>query len=342
MKFSFYAIINSNLIFKLKKMNRNKLIAIVGGVVVLVLLVLFFAFGYTPKNNLNGPMSDGYGFDANSMESLAPASMRAQALPGSGGGAMGKMAPGSGAMLEQDSLETSAPAGEDKKVIKNGNLTLKVDKVDGVIGEIEKIAKDNGGDLFSSNFFQNSQAQKSGTLSVKVPVANFEKTFSELKKVGNVVVRESTSGQDVTREYQDLESQIKNKQAEEQAYQKILAQAQKVSDILEVTGALSRARGEIESLQGTLRYLAAQTDLATITLNLSEDTNITLSDSWRPLQVAKNAVRSLLVKVQNFVDFIIIFLITFIPTFLLYLLLAWGVYKLGRRLFEKFFQKKVE
>jgi hypothetical protein len=320
-------------------MNRNKLIAIIGGVIVLVLFVLFFAFRYTPKNNLNGPMSVGDSFDVNSTESLTPAPMRAQALPGSGGGTMGKMASDSGVMM-QDNQEVFATEGADKKVIKNGNLTLKVDKVDGVIGEIEKIAKDNGGDLFSSNFFQNSQAQKSGTLSVKVPVANFEKTFSELKKVGNVVVRESTSGQDVTREYQDLESQIKNKQAEEQAYQKILAQAQKVSDILEVTGALSRARGEIESLQGTLRYLAAQTDLATITLNLSEDTNITLSDSWRPLQVAKNAVRSLLVKVQNFVDFIIIFLITFIPTFLLYLLLAWVVYRIGKAIFLKMHKKE--
>jgi len=251
-----------------------------------------------------------------------------------------KMAPESSLALQANQ---DVPAAEmtDKKVIRNGDLTLKVDKVDGVIGEIEKIAKDNGGDLFSSNFFQNSQAQKSGTLSIKVPVANFEKTFSELKKVANVVVRESTSGQDVTREYQDLESQIKNKQAEEQAYQKILAQAQKISDVLEVTGALSRARGEIESLQGTLRYLASQTDLATITVNLSEDTNITLSDSWRPLQVAKNAVRLLLVKVQNFVDFIIIFIITFIPTFLLYLLLAWLVYKLGRGIFEKFTKRKV-
>jgi len=165
-----------------------------------------------------------------------------------------------------------------------------VDKVDAAVTQIEKIAKENGGDLFSSNFFQNSQAQKSGTLSVKVPVANFEKTFTALKTVASAVVRESTSGQDVTQQYQDLNAQIKNKQAEEAAYQKILDQAQKISDVIDVTQALSRVRGEIESLQVQLNYLTNQTDLSTIYRHAVGKTRaITVTDSWRPLQVAKES-----------------------------------------------------
>jgi hypothetical protein len=321
-------------------MQKTKLIAIIGGAVILIFLVLISLSGYFSSQSNSGRMPSGARFEAPMSAGMPSDTLLSNSMPGSG--VMQEK------MLAQDSISTTdyspAPAtdstGVDKKVIKDGNLTMKVDKVDDAVSKIEKVAKDNGGDMFSSNFFQNSQEQKSGTISIKVPVANFEKTFDELKKVASVVVRESTSGQDVTREYQDLEGRIRNKQAEEQAYQKVLDQAQKISDILEATQALSRVRGEIESLQGTLRYLSAQTDMSTITASLSEDSNITISDSWRPVQVAKEAVRSLVVKAQNFVDFLIIFLITFLPTFALYLLLAWVVYKIGRGIFVKLYKKK--
>ena len=59
------------------------------------------------------------------------------------------------------------------------------------------------------------EADKSGTITIKVPVANFEKAFAQLKKVASLVVRESTSGQDVTEQYVDLQARLKNKQEEE-------------------------------------------------------------------------------------------------------------------------------
>ena len=113
------------------------------------------------------------------------------------GGSQEKMAT-SGSNWSGNSQSETVLAETDKKVIKNGNLTLKVDDVDDAVVKIDKIAKDNGGDLFSSNFSKNSQDLKGGTLSIKVPVANFEKTFTEAKKVAAAVLRESTSGQDVT------------------------------------------------------------------------------------------------------------------------------------------------
>jgi hypothetical protein len=319
-------------------MQKTKLIAIIGGAVIIIFLALISLSGYfSAQSRMSSGIGSSGGLGGGStamMPSSAPA-WDASASP-----RQEKMIAPDNSLSEVYQQEDSTLVVTDKKVIKDGNLTIKVDKVDEAVLKIEKVAKDNGGELFSSNFFQNSQEQKSGTISVKVPVANFEKTFGELKKVASVVVRESTSGQDVTREYQDLEGRIKNKQVEEQAYQKVLDQAQKISDILETTQALSRVRGEIESLQGTLRYLSAQTDMSTITVSLSEDSNITISDSWRPVQVAKEAIRALMVKTQNFIDFLIIFLITFLPTTALYLLLAWVVYKIGRGIFVKLYKKK--
>ncbi len=223
----------------------------------------------------------------------------------------------------------------DKKIIKNGDLNLKVDSADVAATKIADIAQANSGEVFSSNFYQNSNNVKSGTISLKVPLANFEKTFSEVKKVASLVLRESTSGQDVTEQYTDLQAQLKNSQAEEQSFTRILDQAQKIDDVLAVTRELARVRGEIEQLQGQIKYLASQTDMSTITVSLSEDQNITISSSWRPWQVVKDSANSLLKGLQGFVNFVIRFLIVMLPLLLIWAIIFWAIYRLGKKIYFK-------
>lgn len=228
---------------------------------------------------------------------------------------------------------------DDKKIIKNGNFDFKVDSVDKAMASISQIAKDNGGDIFSSNIYQNAKDIKTGYATVKVPAANFEKTYSDLKKVATLVISESTSGADVTEQYTDLEAQLKNAQAEEQAYIRIMDQAQKVSDILEVQQQLSRVQGEIESIQGRIKFMDSQISMAAITVSLTEDANVTVVEGWRPLQVAKEAINNLVVKVQDFIDFVIRLVITILPIFILYAILVLVIYKIGKKVYNRFSKK---
>jgi hypothetical protein len=219
----------------------------------------------------------------------------------------------------------------DKKIIKNGNLNLKVDRVDAAAAKIAEIAKGNSGEVFSSNFYQSSRNVKSGTVTVKVPVVNFEKTFAEIKKVATLVLQESTSGQDVTEQYVDLKAQLVNKQAEEQSFLKILDQAQKIDDVLAVTRELARVRGTIEQLQGKMKYLESQTDMSTILVSLTEDANITVVDSWRPWQVVKESLNSLVKGLEGFVDSLIRFIVVVIPFLIIWGAIFWIVYAVGKK-----------
>lgn len=243
-----------------------------------------------------------------------------------------KSIPQNSAVAPMMSDSVIAPA--DKKVIKNGDLSLKVSSADNASRDIAEIARSNGGDIFSSNIF-NQNNVKSGNIVIKIPVANFEKTFNEIKKVASVVVRESTTGQDVSEQYSDLQAQLKNRQAEEAQFQAILQQAQKIQDVLDVTQQLYRVRGEIEQLQGQIKYLDSQTDMSIINVSLSEDQNIVVTDSWRPWQVAKDAVNSLIKKAQGFVTFTIVLVITVLPTMFLYLLFAYVIFLIVRKIYRK-------
>lgn len=238
-------------------------------------------------------------------------------------------------MSESSAPIPNAEVTTDKKIIKNGNLSLKVDKVDEASEKIAQISKDNQGEIFSSNIRQSSKNIKSGSVMVKVPVANFEKAFAEIKTVASLVLNESTSGQDVTEQYVDLQGQLKNKQAEEAQFVEIMKQANEIQDILAVTQQLSRVRGQIESLQGKIKFLDSQTDMSTISISLSEDQGITLVDSWRPWQVIKGSVNSLFKNVQGSINFIIKLVIIVIPIFIIWGLIIWAIYLIGKKIYLK-------
>jgi len=234
-----------------------------------------------------------------------------------------------------DSVAMESPVAPDQKIIRVGSLDLKVSSIDDASEKISQIAKSNEGEIFSSNFYQSGKNVKSGTIEVKVPVGNFEKTFAELKKIANLVVRESTSGQDVTMEYADLQIRLKNKQAEEQSFLKILERSGKIEDVLAATREVARVRGEIESLQGQIKYMESQTDKSTISVSLTEDTTITFTDTWRPWQFIKETFNGLFKDLQGIVNFIIVLIIRIIPVVILYILILLGLYWIGRKIYLK-------
>lgn len=322
------------------------------GITLVILVGLMIAGVYSLRTMLNGEigresyngsggMMDMESSMRTSLEQKMPSPTSApSSLEGSFSAPVMKSVGNSGSSSSPDSFIPTEQVTVDKKVIKNGDMSLKVDNVDKALEEITGVARNNGGEVFSSNVYQNGKNIKTGYATVKVPVANFEKTYNELKKVATLVVRESTSGMDVTDQYVDLEAQLKNKQAEEQAFQKIMDQAQKIDDILAVQQQLSRVRGEIERLQGRLKLMNSQTDNATISINLSEDAEIAITDRWRPGQVAKEAINTLVKKVQNFIDFVIELVVTIIPVLVLYGLLVWILYILGRKIYRRLRKKE--
>jgi len=174
-----------------------------------------------------------------------------------------------------------------------------------------------------------------------VPYNNFDAAFSEIKKVATQVVSEASNAQDITAEYIDLEARLKNTQAEESSFVALLNRSGKIEEILAVTSEVARVRGEIEQLQGQIRYLNSQTDMSTITANLTEDVEIaTASQDWRPWQVIKISVKRLIASGQNFIDGLIAFLIVVLPALIIYGLIIWLIYYVGRKIYGRFINKQ--
>ena len=219
----------------------------------------------------------------------------------------------------------------EQKVIKTGTITLQVEKADSSVTGLTNLAKSRGGFVLSSSLYTSSDETQSGTIILKVPVSKYEETMNEIKKFGDVQ-SESSTGQDVTEKYSDLQAQLKNYKAEEEQYLKILERADTVEDILKVTQKLSQVRGNIETTQGRIKYLEGQTDMSTITVSISEETRIDIpTKEWKPAETLKKAFRAWIQFLQGLVNITIWFVIFLGPV----IVIIWIIVKLIMRKIRK-------
>ena len=117
---------------------------------------------------------------------------------------------------------------------------------------------------------QENQSRLYGNISIRVLSERFNDALAALRALAVDVRSESTSGQDVTEEYTDLSAKLRNLQAAEAQLLKLMEQAGKVTDILEVQKELVKTRGEIEQTKGRMQYLEQSSALAFIQVTLEQ------------------------------------------------------------------------
>lgn len=222
----------------------------------------------------------------------------------------------------------------DKKVIKTGTIDMRVNSVETAIDNIKTIAKENGGDEVSSDFSK-SDSYKKGYIIVKVPVNQYDKTFAQIKQIAPLVTHESSQAQDVTAQFIDLESRIKNKKEHETRLRSFFDKAEDVDELIQIERELARVRTEVEQMEGQLKYLKDQTQYSTIHITLLEDAAIVVSESWRPLQVAKDSFNTLIDKSTALLNIAIRFIITSLPFIILFIIIAWFLYFTAKHIFGK-------
>ncbi len=232
-----------------------------------------------------------------------------------------RLAESSLVVKEFNSSDSAAPVGESAKlvqrVIKTGELSIRVQDTPKAMEDVKRIALSKNGYIESSSISDDGTSPRSGVLTVRVPAASFEQTLSELKALGVLVLSESVHGQDVTMQYVDLEADLKNARAEEASYLEIMKRSGKIEEVLMVTERLANVRGRIERLDGQKRYLENQTDLATITVSLTEETKIEIpSKTWQPYEVLRSSIREIVSALQALVDLLIRLVIGFIGLFI--------------------------
>jgi uncharacterized coiled-coil protein SlyX len=169
-------------------------------------------------------------------------------------------------------IETPAgqPANDLRRIIYEAQISLVVDNLGEVESALLKLLADSDGYVADSNVNGRQGDQLTATWRVRVPVTGFESFLAAVGKLGVTENRQQTA-QDVSEEFVDIEARLATQKELERRIVELLASADdKIEDILEVERELARVRGEIEQMEGRLRYLTDRVDLTTVTISVRE------------------------------------------------------------------------
>lgn len=186
-----------------------------------------------------------------------------------------------------------------RSIIRTASIDMVVQHPAQVAQDITELAEKLGGYLVSAD--GGGQNATSGTLTVRVPVPEFEEARAEIRKMGLRVESEKFEARDVTQEHVTQEARIRNLRAEEQQYLAILQQAHSVNDMIFVSQKLSEVRGMIEKEEAEFNALSHQAETVAIAISLrTEAAEQVFGLNWHPLYELKQAAADGLKEVLNY------------------------------------------
>jgi len=237
----------------------------------------------------------------------------------------------------------------ERMVIYNANLRIAVVDPASTMDAVIEMAEEAGGFVVSSNIYQSTsdsgQSQPRASVTVRVPAGQLDSIMAAIKDLTpdpkEDVISEDVSGQDVTAEYTDLESRLRNLEAAEEALVALMEEAQDPEDVLAIFDELTYYRGEIEVVKGRMQYLEESAALSAISVDIVSKESLQPIEigGWEPKGTAKKAVQTLINTAQFLADAAIWFGIFCLP-FLIPLSIA--IYFLVRLIKKRQAKKKAQ
>jgi hypothetical protein len=262
--------------FRPRPSRRTWLLSAAAAVVGLIVAAIALGGGAhngTSGDTHNGASSSGNSGFSNGTSAGAPGASAGGTVAGPAG------TPGAlGSAVRAPKAPSTVPApqpgaGDAAKVVKTGEMDLQVDKgkVAVTVLRLTNIATFENGYIAASH--TDDGADPSGSVTLRVPVKAFESTIGQVRSLTGVkVMSQQTSGQDVTSKYVDLQARLHALQATRTTFERLLARANTVGEILSVESRITDVQTQIEQLQGQIRVLNDQADLGTLTVTVDQKT----------------------------------------------------------------------
>ena len=219
---------------------------------------------------------------------------------------------------------TTAQAAE-RLVIKNANISLVVDDPSASMNCISALADELGGFVVSANLFHRTLDSglevPQATITIRVPAESLNAALERIRSESErEPVREEVSSQDVTGDYTDLQSRLRNLEAAESQLAEIMGSATRTEDVLNVYNQLVQVREQIEVIKGQIKYYEESAALSAISVELvaNEAAKPLTIGSWQPVGVAKEAIQALINGLKFLVNAAIWVVLLIIPMLLVF------------------------
>ena len=234
----------------------------------------------------------------------------------------------SAAMMESGSVN-NAQMNTARKWIVTIRMRAETEDLDALLAHLNGRIQELGGyiessDVYNGSAYSSYSRYRSASITVRVPAEKADAFTEQVSGASNVVSNNKTM-EDITLNYVSVESRMKALQVEEARLLDLLAQAQTMSDLLEIESRLTDVRYELERVTSQLRVYDNQVDYATIYLDISEVTEYTVVEEQTVWQRIGSGFLDSLKGVGNFFVEIFVFLLANLPVLVLVAAVIWGI-----------------
>lgn len=225
----------------------------------------------------------------------------------------------------------------DRMIVRTAQVSMIVSDTSRTIDNVTRVVESHGGYVNDSKIWREGELLRAN-LTLKLPSDKLSQALAAIRGLSVRVQNESTSSEEVTQEYVDLSSQLRNLEAAEVELRALMTavreRTKRASDILEIHGQLTSIRSQIEQTKGRMRYLEQMSSFSTIHLEMIPDAiaKPVVEPGWQPLVVAKDAGRALVNALQGIANIAIWLALYVLPIVFLFALGALILWKLGRAL----------
>lgn len=179
----------------------------------------------------------------------------------------------------------SAPGAPlERKIERNVTLSMIVASPRSAVSELERTAAGIPGAYIARTELQEEDASLPTTVVLRIPVEAYDDALAQIRRLATEIFEEQVASADVTDEFTDVSSQLRNLRAAEEQLQVLMGRAVDAEDVASIFDRLYRIRGEIEVLQGRLNLLENRVALATVIVLLYPfpDLSLTLAPEGVP------------------------------------------------------------
>lgn len=174
----------------------------------------------------------------------------------------------------------------DKKIIKTAALNAEVKDYNSYYSSLREKVRSIGGYVAQEEQSQ-SEYKIENSLTVKVPVDQFDEALSLLTS-GTVVINErKITSNDVTTEIVDTRSRMEAKKQVRERYIDLLKQAKNMPEILSVQSEINGIQEEIESATGRISYLNHASVFSTINFTFYQVLDVAAKEKQEPSVLGK-------------------------------------------------------
>ncbi len=211
----------------------------------------------------------------------------------------------------------------DKKIIKTADLKLEVRDFKLYSINVHSLSKHYGAYIASEDQSESNE-KKETTISIKVPVEQFEDLLNALPSDSDKIIEKKITSEDVTAEVVDTKSRLQAKEQMRLKYLEFLKQAKNMEDVLKVQGEINNIQEEMESASGRINYLSHQSAYSTINLTFYQPIA-----GYNPPDDSPGFSTRTIMAFKNGFQFIAEIIIGFISIWPLWLLafVVWIIYK---------------